>query len=270
MNVKDASLTIGFVTYNPGLAFYERLKWLADAGYATYVFDNSPETRATRACCDSFTNVHYATAGNNVGLGVGLSVITATAYYDGYPMLLFFDQDTCFTAETLQFIAGFSGAHPREILEKYVTVVFDARQNAAQQIYQVEDVMLAISSGSLFMLENFKKIGWHNPRYFVDCVDYEMCLRARNKGYRIGKCSNTPGFDHESEQPDRFVSIFNKRLPLRRYAGVRIKDSTSAYLRLIAFTLRRFDWRAAGVMSRSFLIFLLGQVLSRTVLRKAV
>ena len=263
-----ANLAVGFVTFNPGQEFYDRLRLLGNWGYETYVFDNSPETRATRALCGSLCGVHYSTAGKNVGLGVGLSVINATAYYDGREMLLFFDQDTSFAYQTLEYINAFSRTHPPEVLERYIAVVFDAQQESHILPYQVRDVLLAISSGSLFVLENLKRVGWHNEKYFVDGVDYELCLRARRNGYRVGRCGNTPGFDHESEQPDRFVKIFNKELPFRRYSGIRIKDSTKAYLRLIALTLKNLDFRATGAMSRSFLIFVLGQILARTVVTK--
>lgn len=264
------NLAIGFVAFNPEPAFYDRLKLLAGAGYETYVFDNSPESRETRTLCKSLSNVRYSTAGKNVGLGIGLSIINATSYYDGYQVLLFFDQDTCFTSETLEYIRAFSGAHSSKTIEKYVAVAFDSQQSPNVLPYQIEDVVLAISSGSLFILENLKKIGWHNDTYFVDGVDYELCLRARSNGYRIGKCGNTPGFDHESEQPDRFIEIFKKRLPLRRYSTIRIRDSTRAYLRLITFALKNLDFQATRVMSRSLLIFLLGQILARTVMRKAI
>lgn len=269
MTDQNSKLAIGFVTFNPGRRFYDRLESLASAGYKTYIFDNSPELRATNTFCKSHCNVHYSTAGKNVGLGIGLSIINATSYYDGYEMLLFFDQDTSFTSHTLEYICSFCRAHSPKTLEDYAAVVFDAQRNASLSHHQIEDVFLAISSGSLFILENLQKIGWHNEKYFVDGVDYELCLRARNNGYRIGRCSNTPGFDHETEQPDRFVEIFKKRLPLRRYSSIRIKDSVGAYLRLIGYTFKNYDLKAASIISRSFLIYLLGQILARTVLRKA-
>jgi hypothetical protein len=108
-------------------------------------------------------------------IGVGLSVITATAYYDGCQMLLFLDQDTGFTSGTLEYIKEFRSAYSRETLEKYVAVVFDAKRKAVSSAFEVEDALLAISSGSLFLLDNLKKIGWHNPTYFVDGVDLPQC-----------------------------------------------------------------------------------------------
>lgn len=270
MTAVDATLAIGFVTFNPGETFFDRLRALTSLGYKVYVFDNSPEYRAVRDVCKPLCNVHYSTAGKNVGLGFGLSVIAATSYYDGYAAQLFFDQDTIFTSQTLEFISEFHSACSPIISERYVAVVFNAREESSALPFQIKDVLLAISSGSLFVLENLKKIGWHNAKYFVDGVDYELCLRARTNGYRIGSCSNTPGFDHESEQPDRFVEIFKRRLPLRNYSGTRIVDSIRAYLRLIAFALKNFDFQAAGAVARSFLIFLLGQVLARTIVKKAI
>ncbi|MBR7784688.1 hypothetical protein KDM89_21375, partial [Undibacterium sp. LFS511W] len=90
----------------------------------------------------------------------------------------------------------------------YVGIAFKAESNKLVSPVFVEDVLVAISSGSMFFLENLKLIGWHNQTYFVDGVDYECCLRARQYGLKIGKCGDTPGFDHVSEQPDKVFAIF--------------------------------------------------------------
>ena len=268
-DIRRAEFAIGFVTFNPTPAFYERLSWSATSGHQIYVFDNSPEVAETKKWCDSFGGIKFITAGNNVGLGIGLSIINATAYSDGFSMLLFFDQDTNFDTTTLEFIGRAAAVHIPSRDLKIGALVFDAKKNSTTvPNYTAEAVLLAISSGSLFNLHALRQIGWHNPSYFVDGVDYELCLRARSNGYAVLKCSHTPGFDHETEQPDQAFIFWGKRVPLRRYSVSRIKDSVGAYFRLLVFTSRKFDLLATQVLLRSFMIFLFGQVLARTVLRK--
>ena len=127
--------------------------------------------------------------------------------------------------------------------------------------------MLAISSGSLFFLSNLNKMGGHNTSYFVDGVDYEICLNARRNQLKVGLCANTPGFDHVSEQPDKVIHLFNSSLPLRRYSAARIFDALSAYIKIIFASIRFAEWKFSYVIIRSFAIYLLGLVLSRMVLK---
>ncbi len=263
-----SELAIGFVVYHPTDEFFRRLELAYSAGFKLYVFDNSPGQTNFSDILDKYSDIKYITAGKNLGLGVGLSVINATAYYEQYPRLVFFDQDTNFTVETLNYIYNFSCCKTTEYRTNYAAVVFSSLMEGSKLEYVVRDTPLVISSGSLFYLGNLKEINWHNENYFVDGVDYEMCLRARLKGYKVGVCYNTPGFDHLSEQPDKVVKFFNLSLPLRRYSITRIVDAIGAYIKLIITSTKSLDFIFSGIILRSCAIYVLGQFLSRIVVKK--
>jgi len=233
----NRKIAIGVVTYMPGKALTFRLQCAIDSGFSVYVFDNSPENELIRKFCKSFKSddVRYITCGKNVGLGFGISSVCAQAYYDSYPALIFFDQDTVFDYNTLSFIEKFYDQNS-SIASNYSAVLFNSKNYASdggenQLIFK--DILMAINSGCLFFLENLKKINWMNERYFVDCVDYEFCLNSSNNNFKIGECSSTPGFDHESEQDDDKYSIFGKIYVLRAYSITRVLDAVSASIRLI-------------------------------------
>jgi rhamnosyltransferase len=264
----DKAFCLGFVVYFPTREFIERLDFLVGQGYSIYIFDNSPECDLVRCSVRGKERVRYITAGKNLGLGVGISAICANAYYDAKTFLLFFDQDTAFSAETLDHVSAFI-EHWRgcQSGKQYLVVAFDSREANENKPYDVQDVDLVISSGSLFTLDRLHDIGWHNEKYFVDGVDYELCYRARRAGYGIGRCGGTPGFDHVSEQPDRQFRVGNKSYPLRRYSKSRVLDSIRAYLRLSGRSLVDLDFLFLFRISRSFLIYMAGQILARIVLR---
>lgn len=44
-----------------------------------------------------------------------------------------------------------------------------------------------ITSGSLFSLDVYDNIGPFREEFFIDSIDYDYCMRARAKGYRIIK-----------------------------------------------------------------------------------
>lgn len=261
-------LAVGFVIYHPTGEFYRRLKMASSAGFKLYVFDNSPSETKVKDITKYCSNIKYITAGKNLGLGVGLSVINATAYYEEYSSLIFFDQDTEFTVETLSYIYRFYCSKKSDGIEKYAVVMFTSRTDDSKLEYEVKDVLVTISSGSLFILDRLVKLNWHNEKYFVDGVDYEVCLRARLKGFKVGVCHNTPGFDHAIEQPDKFVRLCGKSIPLRRYNVTRIFDAMGAYSKLIFSAVKSLDFKFAGKMLRSCAIYVLGQVLSRVFVKQ--
>lgn len=258
----------GFVVYNPSPEFLSRLKLLNKLGCGIYLYDNSPEQSATRTFVKKMESASYLTAGKNLGLGIGISSICAQAYYDSFTTLLFFDQDTIFDEGTLCFIQEFIDRKMTEIQDEYTAIVFGAKshdQIAEREKFTITNVTLSISSGSLFLLNNLKKIGWHNNKYFVDGVDYEICLKSLANNQKIGECRNAPGFDHFSEQPDKIYSIFGSQISLRRYSLTRIIDITKSSGKLVMSSLFFGQPKFALSIVRSYAISVAAQVLARVI-----
>jgi rhamnosyltransferase len=253
---------VGLVIYHPEESLFKRIDQIIKQGFQVYLFDNSPyEEKYTKAIKNN-SRIFYLTAGKNVGLGYSLSTLCATAYAHGYEKLLFLDQDTGISRRTLEFIAAFPQTLPQKIEQQYAALVFNG--NPAPD-HQVTQARLAISSGSLFNLHALEQIGWHNPKYFVDCVDYEFCIRARRCGFKIGLVKNTPDFDHVTEQPDQVINIFGKQFLVRRYSTTRISDAISAYLKLIIGGLLKNSLGDTYTLSRSMALYIFGQLASRLI-----
>lgn len=264
--LKKPAFALGIVVYGPGKQLLDRLQTAHRCGLDLYIYDNSPDNDLVRNYCRETTRCHYLTAGKNVGLGIGIASISALAYYDKHDALLFFDQDTVFGAETLAFIAEFF-VQQRALCVGYSAIVFNAKQLADSlgERFAVRDVLLAISSGSLFFLENLKRLKWHNTSYFVDCVDYEFCLNSANNQLRIGECQHLPGFDHQAEQDDISYSIFGQKRSLRAYKLRRIVDTTTASIRLLIAATASGNTRYFVAILRSYLLYILWQIVARLV-----
>jgi rhamnosyltransferase len=257
-----AELAIGLVLYHPEEYLLKRVDQIVAQGFRLYVFDNSPFGPQCSRAIQENPKIFYLTAGKNVGIGYSLSTLCATAYAHGYTRLLFLDQDTGISVKTLEFIISFSQSLPTEIEVQYVALVFSGYKSSD---HSIQEVNLAISSGSLFNLSVLKQIGWHNEKYFVDCVDYELCVRARRCGYKIGLVRNTPDFDHISEQPDQVLKFFGKELLVRSYPISRINDALSAYLKIIVFGLFKNRTIDTYALTRSMVMYIFGQLASRLI-----
>ncbi len=258
-------MALGFVTFGAEPSLVSRLEAAHAAGYQLYVFDNSPALEFVRDACRRLASPRYFTCGRNVGLGAGIASVCAQAYYDGFVALLFFDQDTVFDRSTLDFISRFLAKKP-EVARTHSAMVFNAKRVGEATVadrFAHRDVLLAISSGSLFYLENLRRIGWHNATYFVDCVDYEFCLNSSNHQLLVGECSTTPGFDHETEQADHTRTVFGQRRRVRRYSWARMIDTAVASTRLLGAALMAGNGRFAYAISRLLAGYLWWQLVSR-------
>ena len=253
---------IGLVIYHPEEILLKRINQMIEFGLMVYIFDNSPDDVKHTKSINQNPNICYLTAGKNVGLGYSLSTLCATAYAHGHHKLLFLDQDTGISSRTLDFIANYPQNLPIDIQQNFAALVFNGKPAPNQLITEVR---LAISSGSLFNLQVLKQIGWHNEKYFVDCVDYEFCVRARRCGFKVGLVKNTPDFDHVTEQPDKVINVFSKQFLIRRYSAVRIKDAISAYLKLIVGGFLKNSPTDTYTLIKSMIIYVIGQLISRII-----
>lgn len=266
---------IATILYNPDQLIYDRIKSAIEYGYEVYIFDNSPDITSKLFIQENKNKVRYFTFDKNVGIGPALRLICSTAYYEGNKNLLFFDQDTVFTEETLGFIADYlnqasshdnSAASDKLLSVTFRDTVINRKRGILEQIsigkYSVYIVDFTISSGTLFSLENLKKVGWHDDSFKVDGVDYSVCIAAQSDLLTIGEIFDTPGLDHETCQGNSTFSFFGKRYCARRYSFFRIKDYVCSSLRLI-FRSIRFNRKATLRLLMMLIIYINKQFLLR-------
>lgn len=255
---------IGIVVYNSTPALLSRLAQALERGYSLYIFDNSPERAEVRSFCKHNSRCNYFTCGKNIGLGFGISTLCAHAYYDSFPSLLFFDQDTVFNSKTLNYIGEFL-RHNSSSTNLYSAFVFNNKSGnrCGSNDYGFSNVLMAINSGSLFLLDNVKKMNWHNHTYFVDGVDYEFCLNSHNMGFKIGECTVAPGFDHQSEQDDMEYLMLGKRRMMRPYKVSRIADAIGAGGRIMFTSIRTQNPKFFNAIFILLAKYLLSQFLVR-------
>ena len=255
-------LVIGIVTFNPSKQSIDRIRWLTSIGLKVFIFDNSDS--AKKRFDDNLiksANLYVESREKNLGLGYGITSVCKNAYKKGFSKIFFLDQDTSISEQSINFLKSFLLKHTN-LADTFAAITFDSSPGKfdSQDKEFIQEVSFTINSGTLFFLENLKQIGWHNKDYFVDCVDYEFCLRARHNKLKIGKVFRVPGFNHELEQPDITYKFFNKNLRIRRYGKKRILDAVSGYFKLLNSALKYFEILYFFLMLRSFFIYLSGQI----------
>jgi rhamnosyltransferase len=250
-------IALGFVIYNSDDSFLNRIIESSNNNFIIYLFDNTPFKNDLKEKIKFLQNIKYFTCGKNAGLGFGISTVTSNAYYDGFEFLMFFDQDTLFTINTLDYVSN-----KLDFSSNYAAVLFN-NENNLKNFDQIHDCDLIINSGSLFNLNILNLLGWHSVNYFVDGVDYEFCLRAISSGYKIGVHSHTPDYDHISGQEDKPYKIFGIEMRLRSYSYSRILDTITSLFKLIFQSFKYFKFRFVIKFSYFLVAYCASQILVR-------
>lgn len=221
-------MIVGVVLYLPSKSFFSRLERLLASGtkLRIAIYDNSPVP--VQHPCLSNKRVCVMGQMGNLGLGRAMHDIGQKCYLEGYDYWLYFDQDTDFNAETIAFVEKFietRHAWPNDVASVFFTNKKEKSKNTKKTEFYRESV-LPHHSGMLFCLPVLKSIGWHNPKIFLDCLDYDYCLRVKKKKMKIIEVRDTPGIDHLTNQDAVIYPIFGRRLNLSRcYSQERIKDT---------------------------------------------
>jgi|SaaInl8_200m_RNA_FD_contig_121_105951_length_4293_multi_3_in_0_out_0_2 rhamnosyltransferase len=258
------NFVVGIVLYNEDKKFKDKINMLIDNNYLVYIYDNSPDSKYTRNYLSNKTNesIRYYTSGQNVGLGVAMSTISAQAYYHDFDFMFFLDQDTTISANTLLFINSLKKCidinryTALSISNDGINDITIAHNNSN---IEIKDVLLIRNSGSLFNLKNLKKINWFDVSYFVDGVDYEFSLRSNIYGYKVGLIKNVPGFDHISEQGYSQYSLLGLKIFNREYGVNRIKDIFKSSIRLILKSIINRKFNFLYVLTKNTSVFFIIQ-----------
>jgi rhamnosyltransferase len=189
------------------------------------VVDNSrARTRAVEALVASHRDATYVFNGANLGVAAALNIGADWALARGAAFLLTMDQDSGFhqvpfrtfrdCVLSLPFVADLAVAAP----------TFLADAPAATDCSAI-DRDTVITSGNLVHLGNFARIGRFDERLFIDEVDHDYCLRARDMCLRVVELPAIR-LQHRLGEP-RTVSVLGKAFhwnvhgPIRHYYMVR-------------------------------------------------
>lgn len=168
---------------------------------------------------------------NNLGIATALNQGADYAIQSGCNWLVTLDQDTELDTAYFSALNAAMQTMPQDrpiamIGVNYYNLVMSRPGHAiCEQGASYLAVSDVITSGSLVSLAAFKSLGGFLDKFFIDMVDTEFCLRARQQGYRIFFLQR-PLMKHalgykESISLLGFRFNFSAHVPFRRYFIVR-------------------------------------------------
>lgn len=245
------------ITYNPPAGFEDHLEKLFAEFERIILVDNgsSPEfqqmlkTQADRRGATLELLINQ----NNLGVATALNQGVAWAIQHGYDFIITLDQDstpvpgmlkelvsvynTCLNHDKIAIIAPKVEDPGAGIIARYLRPryhFFFERKFCAEEV--LDNVSMVITSGSMYNLGVYKKLGPFRDDFFVDYVDTEYCLRARKQGYEIIVAGNARLLHRLGNQkrikiagvemrptfhsPTRWYYISRNRIPMIRQYGL--------------------------------------------------
>ncbi|SEK02110.1 rhamnosyltransferase [Paraburkholderia diazotrophica] len=187
------------VFYRPDQECVKRANRLSRL-YSVIVIDNTEKT-VTAESLGLTPAIHYVPNGSNLGIATALNQGIEQLLAQGMTCALLFDQDSE-PSDTL--LKGLPALMARTGSDRRVALIGPAYDDARLggvapfvrfRYFKLErvapvgdrliDVDFLITSGSCINLGCWHEVGPMDDSLFIDFVDLEWCVRARNKGFRI-------------------------------------------------------------------------------------
>lgn len=190
------------VFYNPEGDYVSRCSLISKQVDKLVIYDNSTDhviIEKNKSDVSNIPNVSYYSEGINKGIGAALNYAAIEAEKGNFDFLLTFDQDTLIPEDYVERIIS-SYLSEKNIgvigpVYKDINVSRECRFPVKAGPFilrkrlsggsKLQDVMVIISSGSLYPVSVFKVAGYFEEDYFIDYIDNEYCLRLIKFGYRV-------------------------------------------------------------------------------------
>jgi len=215
--MKPEEILAVVVSFNGGSKTVETVNALRGQVGHVHVVDNGSEASSVSllAGLEKHPQVTVSLLGENQGIGRALNLGIDEAQRRGARWLLTMDQDSVADRGMVGALRRFAEANPDA-----ACLTPSTRVNNASLGSREGEVAYAITSGNLVKLDVFDRIGLYDEDMFIDCVDFDFCLRVRGAGWRIFRVGDAL-LHHELGEPHRvrgpFSRFYTRHSPRRRY-----------------------------------------------------
>jgi rhamnosyltransferase len=181
------------VTFHPDETCLDNLKFVREQVDCSVVVDNGSEEAelaSLRAICKRL-GVHLIENGSNLGIAAALNQGVRWAKARGCAYVVLFDQDSRpFPSFVEKSLSVFTSGPTRGKIAIVAPSLIDVRRMIplCAVRYQSGEPLVAQTSGSLMPVRVFDEVGWFDESFFIDLVDYDYCLRLKDRGWSIAEC----------------------------------------------------------------------------------
>jgi rhamnosyltransferase len=233
--LKNGKLCAIMVTYNPDAALERNIRAMLPQVDKLIIVDNGSALpiRAHIETIASSCAVQVIWNKENLGLATALNIGIRSAFVsDDFAWIATFDQDSrvaagfrdamlqAYLACPYRQSVGIIGPHHVELTENST-----AGLSHHEEHDRFREITAVMQSGTFLSTEALRSCGLFDDSFFIDYVDFELCLRIRKNGLRIIEAPNAI-IVHRLGNPsrhNRFGRTFTvcNHSALRRYYAAR-------------------------------------------------
>jgi len=199
--MRENKVIAGIVTYNPDyLRLLENITAISKQVKDILIIDNGTDNFrefADKITDNMYCNIVFIFNKKNYGIAYALSQIMNYAKDNKYTWVLTLDQDSVikqglvdrylFYAEKCKNVGMFTCL----IKDRNFTDLKNEKQRK-----DLIDIDYCITSGAFTNVKKYFKTSGYDKKFFIDCVDFDICFLLKEKGYRICRI-NYLGLSHE-------------------------------------------------------------------------
>ncbi len=222
------------ISYHPDNEIIENVKALFNQVDEVIIVDNGSGF-STSILLDSIVKQHPKVSviylPENLGIATALNIGAKKAKANGYEWIITFDQDSQATPCMIETMLQAYDKYPQKEKVSSLSPRYKDKETGVIRSSQLiaplletlpyAEALEAMTSGNLLKLSVFDSVGFFNEALFIDCVDYEYCLRCISQGYKILEVNNavlmhSVGFPVQHQLLWRIVTA-NNHSAIRRY-----------------------------------------------------
>ena len=189
--------------------------------------------------------------GENVGIASGLNQICQRAIDLGYEWVVTLDQDSVMQPGTLSEFAQYTGMDDVGIICPRIEDRNMGRQYARSD-QGTEYIERCITAGNLVRLSAWQAVGGFSEELFIDGVDFDFCMKMREKGYKILRTNNV-FLLQEVGQGQSVTLPFHKQISILNHSPLRLYYIARNYLYIGHQHHQSLHW-AFEVTKRMFIV----------------
>ena len=203
------SISSVVVLFNPKPQNLLNLTKISELSTTLFVIDNSDVVSDLVSI--QAKNIVYIKNDYNIGLDRALNIGIRNCLADiNCTHVALFDQDSFPGPKMFENLVS----HLDICDDKVVAVspqILDIKNAKNTHLNKSEYVDIVITSGTLYPRIAFEKVGLMDETFFIDYIDYEWCLRAKSRDYKIVRVNNATLYH---SMGDTFINFFGASKPL--------------------------------------------------------
>lgn len=218
---RKVKILTGIVLYNPDLSrLKENICAIASQVDEIVLVDNGSNNIAMiEKIYSNIPKISILKNSQNLGIAKALEEILDVAIKKGYNWVLTLDQDSVCKDELIKKYLKYSNLHNVGIMSCNIIDRNFESLSVCEKGVDYQEILYCITSASFINVEAYLKTDGFDEKMFIDCVDFDICIKMREKGYRIIRI-NYDGILHEVGH-GRNVNFLGKKYEIYNHSAFR-------------------------------------------------